>query len=140
MASSDFISLRDWPLVVVTATERIDDQQFDAYVHTMEEIRRRREPWAYILDARIACPMSTRQRRRYAASAERDAGLMAAYLRCAAFVVPHAVHRGYLKAIHWMAPPPYPSFVTPALSSARAFVDQTWPQWRAAHGLRQVVG
>jgi hypothetical protein len=124
---SSLISLEEWPLVIVTFLKSTTSEEYDRYIREIEQIRRRREPWAYILHARNTGPMTAAHRQAYTASARRAADLIRQYLRCAAFVFTNPIVRGCLTAVQWLAPPPYPWKIAGTMEEARAWVDEMWP-------------
>jgi len=136
MTSSSLISLEEWPLVIVTFLKSTTDEEYDRYIREIEQIRRRREPWAYILDAQNTAPMTSRHRKAYTESARRDADLIRQHLRCAAFVFANPIARACLTAVQWLAPPPYPWKVVATMREARAWVDRMWPPEARSPGAR----
>jgi hypothetical protein len=106
--SSVDINESGFPLVVVSFSRGVEDDDFARYLQSLERIYRRREKFALVLDATYGAGASARQRKLQADWLEANSMMIRTLNVATAFVVPSAVSRGVLTAILWIQPLPCP--------------------------------
>ncbi|HTV20922.1 MAG TPA: STAS/SEC14 domain-containing protein [Polyangiaceae bacterium] len=94
---------KDWPLFRATVPRtEMDDDEFMAFVTTLDELPLRGGKFAVLLDVRASPPLSATRRQllgeRGNASYARYPGAMTGM----AIVMSSAIQRGIFTAIHWM--------------------------------------
>jgi len=100
-----------FPLMVVTFEDTVDDDQFGAYLATLDAHIARRVRCAFVMDATRAGRTSAVQRRRQADWMKENEHVLRTYSAGYAFVISSPLIRGALTAILWLQPMPAPHVV-----------------------------
>ena len=95
-----------FPLVVVTFSGSLGDDDFEAYLARMSGLLARRSKNVTLLDARAADSPSARQRAKQADWLKANRETLQQYSLGTVFVISSAMVRGALTAILWMSPMP----------------------------------
>lgn len=112
-----------WPVVTIKFMDPATDDEFDAYLDTLDALYEQEEPFALIFDARDAAYLPAKYRRRQAEWMEANHERIEHYLAGTAYVVDSLVTRGVLRAIFAMQSQPAPYTIVGTLEEAHAWTD-----------------
>lgn len=100
----------DWPVVVVEWPERADAEGIKLHFEEMVEmLGRRTGAYAVIVDASKARGLDADLRARTARGIEKLTEVSKGRIKAIAYVVPSALMRGIITAIHWLVRAPAPT-------------------------------
>lgn len=121
------LSAEDWPVVIYTAPQTIEDEGFQRVLDAMAAIRALEQPYAMILDLRFNKGITPVQRRMITSSMQEREQQSVRLLRGLALIFKSRLMTSLLTAIFWVRKPPYEvrvfSELAPALAWARERVD-----------------
>lgn len=106
------------PLVLVTFSGVVTDEEFTAYLEEQTRIVCRREKRVVVIDAMRAGETRPTQRKQQADWQRQHREALALYSLGTSFAIDSAVIRGALTAILWVQPLPHPHFVATSLADA----------------------
>jgi hypothetical protein len=106
------------PLILVTFTGVVTDDEFTAYLEAQTRVVLRPEKNVMVIDAMRAGATPPTQRKRQAEWQRQHERALAANSLGTAFAMGSAVVRGVLTAILWVQPLPHPHFVAASLADA----------------------
>lgn len=94
-----------WPLVTIKFPATLRDEDMAPYLGSLRRFRKRREPYALVIDTTGAAPLTPRQRKMQAEAITRGNPTARLYLRGVAFIVDSQIRYGVLTAIFWLTRP-----------------------------------
>jgi hypothetical protein len=112
-----------WPVVTVKFIDPATDDEFDAYLRSLEALYDRETPFALVFDARDAAYLPRQYRKRQAQWIDDNEAQIREYLAGTAYVIPSAVLRGVLRAIFALQDQPAEYVVTDTLEDAHAWAE-----------------
>lgn len=118
-----FVELDDsrFPLVTARFLGTATDEEFEAYLKSLEQLWLRKQRYALILDASEHVSSTARQRGMQAKwLADHDATLRQLSV-ASAFVITSAVVRGIATAVFWLQPMPMPHTIVATRAEAESF-------------------
>jgi hypothetical protein len=107
-----------FPIVRVTFTGSVSNEEFDEYLAGMSRMIGRRQPNVTILDARHSARTPAVQRKKQADWIKQHEAELRRYSCGTAFVITSALIRGVLTAILWLQPMPQAHTVVGSLDEA----------------------
>jgi len=116
-------STQDWPFVVTTIVESMDEAETTEYLNSfIDRVIGRRAPFVSIVDARRMTSAPSAKVRRMIAEWEATHGDRGSrYNRGVAFITESALIRGAMTALHWISPPKVPTTYHATMESARTW-------------------
>lgn len=116
-------STQDWPYVVTTIVESMDEVETAEYLDSfLAQVVGRRSAFVSIVDARKMTRAPTAKVRRIIADWETANGdIGARYNRGVAFVTDSALVRGAMTALQWISPPKVSTVYEKSMEAARAW-------------------
>lgn len=131
------LSTQDWPFVVTTIVESMDETETTEYLTSfLDQVVNRRTPFVSIVDARRMTRAPSAKVRRMIADWEQANGdLGSRYNRGVAFVTESALIRGAMTALQWISPPRVPTVYEATMESARV-----WARTQLGEAARSVNG
>lgn len=112
-----------WPVVTVKFMDSATDDEFDAYLRSLEALYDREKPFAIVFDARDASYLPREYRKRQAQWIDENESQIREYLTGTAYVIPSAVLRGVLRAIFALRDQPAEYVVTESLEDAHEWAE-----------------
>ena len=97
-----------WPIVVFAGIEPVSADDIQSFLNGSDEVLKRKEPHAIIVDMSQMSPVNPDMRRKVAAWLAEHQEELKKYRLGSAIVVKSNVIRGIITAIYWLQPPPYP--------------------------------
>lgn len=119
---------RDGSLLVVHPPALLNDLVVSDVLADLETHLRRGEPYVLVFDLTTAGMPTPMQRRRLAEHMASHEGAIRHCVMGLAIVAPHAIVRGMVTALFWLAPPPIPHCMCGSLSEAGAWARQVLPR------------
>jgi len=122
-------STQDWPFVVTTIVETMEEAETTEYLDTfLAQVVGRRSPFVSIVDARKMTRAPTAKVRRMIADWETANGeLGPRYNRGVAFVTDSALVRGAMTALQWISPPKVPTVYEATMEAALVWARTRLP-------------
>ena len=119
-------STQDWPFVVTTIIESMDEAETADYLAAfINDVVNRRAPFVSIVDARRMTSAPSAKVRRMIADWEQANGDRGSrYNRGVAFVTESALIRGAMTALHWISPPKVPTTYHATMELAKAWARE----------------
>jgi hypothetical protein len=113
---------RRLPLVALRATAAVDDPAaLDATYRALEQVLARRQRFLMLFDLRGASSSPSRRRRLLEWGLRHEPELRA-YLGASALVVGNGLERGFVTAMLWLHPVPWPMRVFSSVAEAEAWL------------------
>jgi len=111
-----------WPLLIVRPTSAVDDPDaLDASYRALERVLAKRSRMLMLFDLRGASSSPSRRRRLLDWGLRHEAELRA-YLGANALVVGNSLERGFVTAMLWLHPVPWPMRVFSSLEEAESWL------------------
>lgn len=111
----------EWPLVIDVGVDEGTDDDVRAYIMGHRRYLARRQLYAAVFDARLARYMTGAQRQLVAEWIREQRDELKRYHAALALVTSSTLAKGFMEAIYWMQPPPYPHAVFTDLNEAKAW-------------------
>ena len=113
-----------WPLVVLRATAAVDDPDaLNASYRALERVLAKQRRFLMLFDLRGASSSPSRRRRLLDWGLRHEQALRA-YLGASGLVVGNGFERGFVTAMLWLQPVPWPMRVFSSLQEAEAWLMQ----------------
>jgi hypothetical protein len=107
-----------WPITILTAIDEASSDEVIRYLEIQDKVLERKQPHVLIWDARQAKMLEPMQRKRLSTWILENKVALGEYRIGFAFVSSSLVIRGFLKAVHWVTAPPFPTKLFKELEDA----------------------
>ena len=112
-----------WPLVLEATPPESSDSDVLEYINRHRSYLAKKTVYGAVLDVRRARTMSVKHRRMLADWInEQRAELQRYHAAVAVVVSPSPIVRGFVSAVYWLSPPPYPYKIMTSIDDAKAWV------------------